>query len=184
MSPIPDFNHNNVLPPHLGNPVHRDDLSPYQCSIIELCNKYSTSAERITILRGLINFRQRMTGLGIIHGFQWLDGSFLENIEVLEGRPPRDLDIVTFFGDLSQDDLDNIRVAFPEFSNKTLSKRNFQLDHYPVDYTFRPDLTVEITRYWIQLFTHSRDSVWKGILRLSLNTDIDDQHAMNYLNSL
>jgi hypothetical protein len=29
-------------------------------------------------------------------GFQWLDGSFAEQIELLEGRPPKDIDVVSF----------------------------------------------------------------------------------------
>jgi len=182
--PIPDFDHNNVIPPHLGNPIDRTHLSPYTCSILELCHKFSTSAVRIQILKNFILFRQRMTALGIVYGFQWLDGSFLENIEVSEARPPKDLDVVTFFGGLSIADQTNIRATFPEFSNPGLAKNNFQLDHYPVDYSYHPDVTIENTRYWIQLFTHNRVGVWKGILKLSLNTPIDDQHAFDYLNSI
>ncbi len=182
--PIPNFDHNNVLPPHLGNPTDRTHLSPYPCSILELCHRFSTSNNRVQILKNYILFRQRMNALGIIYGFQWLDGSFLENIEVSEGRPPRDLDVVTFFGGLSIADQTNIRANFPEFANPSLAKNNFSLDHYPVDYSYNPDVTVEQTRYWLQLFTHNRVGVWKGILRLSLNTPIDDQHALDYLNSI
>jgi hypothetical protein len=181
--PIPDFDHNNVLPPHLGNPTDKSHVSPYSCSIVELCDKFSTSVERIQILKNLILFRQKMTSLGIIYGFQWLDGSFLENIEVIDGRPPKDLDVVTFFGGLGPAELTTIRSEFPEFANSTLSKSNFQIDHYPVDYSISPDITVEITRYWIQLFTHNRIGLWKGILRLSLNTPIDDKHALEFLTS-
>lgn len=182
--PIPNFDHNHVLPPHLGNPTDRSHLSPYPCSILELCHRFSTSNNRVQILKSFILFRQRMNTLGIIYGFQWLDGSFLENIEISEGRPPRDLDVVTFFGGLSISEQTNIRASFPEFAHPGLAKRNFFLDHYPVDYSFNPDVTVEQTRYWLQLFTHNRVGVWKGILRLSLNTPIDDQHALDYLNSM
>ena len=35
--------------------------------------------------------------IGIGSGFQWLDGSFLENVEMTEKRDPGDLDLVTFF---------------------------------------------------------------------------------------
>lgn len=182
--PIPNFDHNNVLPPHLGNPAHPGDLSPYPCSILELCHKFSTSPERIIILKGLIDFRQRMPGYGIIYGFQWLDGSFLENIEASENRSPRDLDLVTFYSGLSPINIASISATFPEFVSRALSKATYKLDHFGVDMSFRPDVTVENTRYWIQLFTHNRNSVWKGILRLSLNTPIDDQHAIDYLNTL
>jgi hypothetical protein len=182
--PIPVFDHNNVIPPHLGDPTDRSHLSPYECTILELCNRFSTSPQRIAILQGLIAFRQRMTQNGVVYGFQWLDGSFMENIEITEGRPPNDLDLVTFFGGLTTAQQSALRISFPEFANPTLAKNNYSLDHYPVDFSFRPDVTVEMTRYWIQLFTHNRKGVWKGILKLQLNTPIDDQHALDYLNSL
>ncbi|MCF5221032.1 hypothetical protein GIW34_22655, partial [Pseudomonas syringae] len=34
--------------------------------------------------------------MGIVSGIQWLNGSFMENVEMLEGRPPNDMDVVTF----------------------------------------------------------------------------------------
>lgn len=182
--PIPDFNHNHVLPPHLGNPTEYSHLSPYSCTIMELCLKFSTSANRIEILKKFIQFRQRLHSMDILYGFQWLDGSFLENIELSEGRPPRDLDLVTFFGGVSKSDLSIIQASFPEFSDPILSKANYFLDHYAVDYSFKPDATVELTRYWIQLFSHNRLGVWKGILKLPLNTPIEDKAALDYLNSI
>ncbi len=125
-----------------------------------------------------------MNQLGIIYGFQWIDGSFLENVEVSENRSPNDIDVVTFFGKLDMSQQASIRQSFPEFVNPALSKQSFNVDHYPIDYSFKPDVTVEATRYWLQLFSHNRNKVWKGILRISLNTPIDDKHAMDYLNQL
>lgn len=182
--PIPDFDHNNVIPPHLGNPTEPSHLSPYECSILDLCHKFAFSKDRIEILKGLVKFRQRINENGIIYGFQWLDGSFLENIEKSENRPPNDLDIITFFGGLTSENQSLIIASFPEFADSILSKNSFKLDHYPVDYSYHPYFTVERTRYWIQLFTHKRNGIWKGILRLSLNTPIEDQYAIDYLNSL
>ncbi|MDY0781274.1 DUF6932 family protein [Tenacibaculum sp. IB213877] len=182
--PIPNFDHNNVLPPHLGNPTQRTHLSPYTCTILELCHKFSTSKERIEILKGLIDFRKKMTKNGIIHGFQWIDGSFIEDIEKIENRPPKDIDAVTFYGGIPQNVQINLNANFPEFISPTLSKNKYKVDHYAVDYTYNPNVTVEMTRYWLQLFTHNRNSIWKGILKLEINTPIDDEHAKNYLNSL
>lgn len=182
--PIPDFDHNNVLPPHLNNPTSSVDLSPYPCTIEELCHKFSTSKERVQILKNLIAFRERMTQFGVVNGFQWLDGSFLENIEVSQRRAPRDLDIVTFYGGLSQQHQSNIMTNFPEFACSTLSKSNFLLDHYAVDYSYDPNVTVEYTRYWVQLFSHNRMGIWKGMLQLFINTPADDQRALAYLNSI
>jgi hypothetical protein len=168
----------------MGNPVDRSQLSPYPCTIIELSHKFSFTPHRINILRSFVLFRQRMSTMGIIFGFQWLNGSFLEDIETAEGRAPHDLDLVTFCGGLSPAEQVNIVANFPEFINPSLSKTNYSLDHYPIDIGFSPEVTVEQTRYWLQLFTHNRNSVWKGILRLPLNTTLDDQHALDYLNSI
>lgn len=123
-----------------------------------------------------------MTSAGITMGFQWLNGSFTENVEISEGRDPRDLDIVTFY--IGQHNVQGpvIATMLPEFSNPILSKASYLLDHYPVDYGFRPDVTVELTRYWIQLFTHNRNGIWKGILRIELNTPNEDQQARDLLN--
>jgi len=125
-----------------------------------------------------------MTASGIITGFQWLNGSFMEDVETSKRRPPNDLDLITFFGGLSEDEIDNILATFPEFGSPALSKINFHLDHYAIDYTIDPILTIEQTRYWQQLFSHNRNRVWKGILQLPLNTEIDDRQSLVYLNSL
>lgn len=183
--PIPDFDHNNVLPPHLGNPTVVGDLSPYCATTLELVQKYSTSNARIKILRNFISFRERMAAHNIINGFQWLDGSFLQNIEQSDGRPPNDLDLVTFYKGLSLSDQKEILEGFQEFIYSDLSKSNYMLDHYGVDYAFDPDVTVEQTRYWLQLFSHRRvDMVWKGMVRIELNTPDIDTEALEYLNSI
>jgi hypothetical protein len=179
--PIPAFDHNNVLPPHVGDPTNRSDLSPYECNVIELCKHYGTSPQRIAILKGFLAFRLELNRFGIVNGFQWIDGSFTENIEASERRQPNDIDVVTFYGGI---DANAVVVSFPEFADPTLSKSRYAVDHYPVDYMFRPDVTVEQTRYWLQLFTHNRSGVWKGILKLALNTPHEDQDALNYLNAL
>ena len=78
----------------------------------------------------------------------------------------------------------HIKTNFLEFTNATVAKGSYKLDHYPVDYSYSPDVTVEMTRYWIQLFTHNRLGVWKGILRLELNTTDIDKLALEHLNGV
>jgi hypothetical protein len=121
---------------------------------------------------------------GVPIGFQWIDGSFVENIEKLEGRPPGDMDVVTFFGGLDFAQQGILDTSFPEFFNPVLAKTRYSLDHYAVDCTYNPLDTVEHTRYWIQLFTHNRRGVWKGILNVPINTVVEDNDALNYLNGL
>jgi hypothetical protein len=59
--------------------------------------RFATSPERIRILHGLIEYRIALSNTIILGGFQWLDGSFMENKELIEGKAPNDVDVVTFF---------------------------------------------------------------------------------------
>jgi len=181
---IPNFDHNKVLPPHIGDPRRMQDLSPYPCSTLDLCQKFATSIERIRILEGFLSFRQQMFAFNISNGFQWLDGSFMEDVEHLENRAPNDIDIVTFYMGMPRFQYSVIQAKFPEFISRDLSKSKYLVDHFGVDCSYRPDFIVEATRYWIQLFTHNRHRVWKGMLRLELNTPDDDQAALNYLKAV
>ena len=175
--PIPPFDHNLVLPPHLGDPTLPSDLSPYPCTTLELCQRFGTSPERRKILGLFLDFRKRLADEGLTDGFQWLDGSFLEDIEAQEGRPPRDLDVVTVYWGYDFPFQRQLWANLPEFVDSTLSKTNFALDHYPLDASYNPETTVEWTSYWISLFSHNRLAVWKGMLRVKLNTTADDSAA-------
>lgn len=180
---IPDFDHNLVIPPHLGNPTVFNDLSPYRCSSIELCEKFATSPKRIEILNGFLSFRKELFNHGLLNGFQWLDGSFLEDIETREHRSPNDLDIVTIYFGYDRHFQDSLFTAFPEFANSQLSKQNYYIDHYPFDAGYSAKITVDYSRYWVQLFSHNRDAVWKGMLQIALNTPNEDLQALQYLNT-
>lgn len=181
--PIPEFDANSVLPPHLGDPRDASQLSPYPCTTVELCQRFGTTPQRRAILRGLLAFRQRIGQLDVVDGFQWLDGSFLEDVEMLENRPPNDMDVVTFYRKSGPEFEQNVMDHFPEFRDRHLSKANYRLDHFPVDVTADPFLTVEFARYWIGLFSHRRSRVWKGMLSIGLNTMDEDNRALAILES-
>jgi hypothetical protein len=96
--PIPDFDHNGVLPPHVGNhAANRDCMSPYPCTSQELCTKLGNSGARLQILLGFFELRTALRQLGITSGFQWLDGSFTEDAERTRGRAPGDIDVLTYY---------------------------------------------------------------------------------------
>ena len=75
----------------------------------------------------------------------------------------------------------NIATQFPEFGNPQLAKQNFSIDHYPFDANHSPENTVELTRYWMQLFTHNRMAIWKGMLKIDLGTPAEDSTARSEL---
>ncbi len=180
--PVPDFDHNGVIPPHLGNPVVLADLSPYPSTCVELCEALGTTPERRAILQGLLNLRGFLRHVGFVQGFQWLDGSFVEDVEHAENRPPGDIDVVTF-------------VAYPMdaafllpgapggvLADRAGVKQQFRVDHFVVNLIWDGPTIVEFTRYWAGLFSHSKATgVWKGMLRLELDTAADDAAAVQIL---
>ena len=176
-NPIPVFDHNLVLPPHLGDPVNHGQLSPYPCTTLDLCQRLGTTPERRAILVKFLDFRDRMRGEGLTNGFQWLDGSFLEDVETRENRPPKDLDVVTVYWGYDRAFQTNLVARFREFASPRLSKAAYGLDHYNFDASHNPPVTLEQTRYWILLFSHNRQGVWKGMLRIEINTAAEDAAA-------
>lgn len=186
--PIPPFDHNAVLPPHLGDPRQPDELTPFPATSEEVCQRFATSPERRAILSGWLDFRRQLTALGVTHGFQWLDGSFLEDVEATRSRPPKDLDVVTFYAapaGLSPLDLFAVLdLHLPEFFDPAAAKARFCLDHFGVHLGLGGAALVEHTRYWTGLFSHRRDDVWKGMLRIELHTPGTDTAAAGILAAL
>jgi hypothetical protein len=182
--PIPDFDHNDVLPPHVGNhAANRADMSPYPCNSIELCAKLASTEERRQILSGFFELRDALRQLGMTAGFQWLDGSFTENAEKTRGRAPNDIDVVTFYPPFL---LAPNTTLLPVLNDRDSTKARFRVDHILVPLASSPNRVadawrlVDDVRYWFGLFSHRRsDDVWKGMLQLPLDTAAEDVQAAN-----
>lgn len=178
--PIPAFDQIlNVLPPHLGDPRDASQLSPYPCTIAELCGRFATSAKRHEILRGLLSLRQALFDLGI-SGFQWVGGSFLEDIEAQNNRDPRDIDVVTFVGkpERSNDLALQITTRNPMLLDRVQTKTHYLVDHFLIPLGMLPHQLVDQSRYWYGLFSHRRDGAWKGMLAIQLIDRGDDAAAL------
>lgn len=172
--PIPPFDSNLVLPPHLGNPAVLSQVSPYQTTIGEVCQRFATSPERIAILQGLLALRKILVAGGMSQGFQLLNGSFSQDIEAFEGRPPNDIDVVTFYWNFTTQQASQLTASNSALYN---TKQHFKVDHFVVDADFSQLNTIEMSQYWYGLFSHRRDQVWKGMLRIELDTPADDDQA-------
>jgi hypothetical protein len=184
---LPAFTISGLLPPYVGSdPTVPHLTSPYPTTMDVLTQHFATSPKRVEILRGFLGFRQALSNLGISDGFQWLNGSFSEHIEMREQRDPRDLDLVTFFRRPPgvRDD-----AAFADFftANKdlftaTYTKQQFCCDAYFVDLDLDPVSVVSQTRYWHGLFSHRRASgEWKGMIELPLAISQADLDAAEFL---
>jgi len=175
---IVPFNRGGVLPPFLGTePGDLAAQSPYQATMLEVVERFGYTTPRCDILDGLLRFRAHLRGLGIGEGFQWIDGSFVEDAETTKGRAPGDVDIVT----VARRPLDAADdVNWDAFVDAHLSdifdpgwtKATFRCDAYPIDLDGDAEAVAELSAYWFGLFSHQRVTLrWKGIVTVRLEDD-------------
>lgn len=178
------MNMSHTLPPFIGSdPRKKAHMSPYETNLLELIGRFAYSPQRIKILRGLLSYRSALHAIGIRNGWQWLNGSFTEDVESLRDRPPADIDLVTFLqipGDAQakqQVMQDNLNLF-----DATRARLRYGCDGYFVDIDDPVDLVIDNTRYWFGLFTHQRETLlWKGILKVAMADD-NDGAALTLLN--
>lgn len=183
--PIPAFTIDGVLPPYVGprGPAGAaEDMSPYVSSALEVVTTLGTSGERRDILRGWLRHRSDLRAIGFERGFQWLDGSFVED------KPPRDLDIVSFLyrpeGIQTAQQLLMVLRANGNLFVRNLVKAEYKLDFFPVDLDGSPEALVSSARYFLGLFSHRRgDDLWKGMLQVRFEDTADDAAALAKLGS-
>lgn len=171
---IPNWNAQGVLPPN--NPLDpiSAERSPYIVSLTDLVLHFGITPKRRTILVGLLNFRAALHAAGLGNGFQWVDGSFLEDIETIESRAPADMDVVTFFHLPQGQTQQSFASAHPEIFNHADTKNRFHVDAYfvPLDDN-PPAYLVERSAYWYSLWSHRRNGQWKGYLQIGLSPTDD-----------
>ena len=179
--PLPPFDPNGVLPPTTGNPAVAGNMSPYRCASLEFGQRFGTTLRRRSILLGWLGLRSVLRQAGFQSAFQWIDGSFVEDIETTERRPPNDVDAVTFYWPPDPGFNNRVVTGHPELQSPAQLKTQFMTDHYLVDLSFHPVQVVDVTAYWYGLFSHRRDRVWKGLLRIELGSQIDDDALTSWL---
>ncbi|MGK0162473.1 DUF6932 family protein, partial [Pseudomonas mosselii] len=141
---------------------------------------------RCLILEGYLEHRTELHSMGMDEGFQWLDGSFTENIELIERRAPNDIDVVTFTpaDDIFYEGLshEQSRLLGLTRDDKAYVKGRYKVDFYVQSLSDAPELLVEMTSYWYSMWAHRRSKQWKGFLRIDLNP-WQDQAAVDALNA-
>ena len=175
---IPAFSAANVIPPFVGDPAALGPRSPYTVGVRDVVERFATSPKRCEILRGWLSHRSAVHSLGLVDGFQWLDGSFCER---LPHREPNDVDLVTFFVRPPGADLRSLIAANRAIFVSRLTKKRYLCDAYFVELHDGGFAEPGVVTYWYSLFSHRRDDLtWKGILQVSL-APINDADAINAL---
>lgn len=139
-----------------------------------LFDRFAISPERMAILDGLLRFRADLHAAGVTSGFQWLDGSFLEQVEALEGRAPRDMDVVTFLDLPRGQDQQSLAVNHSNLFDQKHVKSTYAMDAYFVVLGQPTDQwQVKNIAYWYSLWSHRRDGLWKGFVQVDLDPSQD-----------
>jgi hypothetical protein len=170
MSPvaIPAWTADGVLPPINASQPVSPERSPYVVSLTDYVLRFSDTAERRTVLDGFLRYRSALHAAGVLQGFQWLDGSFLEHVELIEGRAPNDVDVVTFYrlpAGLSQAQLAAKAGALFEHDSV---KMEFRVDGYLVHLGMDAERLTHQSAYWYSVWSHRRNQLWKGFVQLDL----------------
>ena len=164
------------------------DRSPYTVSLTDVVLRFGLSAERRIVLDGFLRYRAALHAAGLVQGFQWLDGSFLEHVELLESRPPNDIDAVTFYKlPVGKTQLD-LQVQAPDIfpisrDSKQTMKANYHVDAYAVHLGMASERLVEHGTYWYSMWSHRRNQIWKGYVQVDL-APIEDVAAQAALTNL
>ncbi len=182
---IPDWNERGLLPPiRQGGLATSFDRSPYRTDIVSFVEHFAGSQDRIIILEGFLKYRGLLRENGIVSGIQWINGSFVENVEMSRKRSPHDIDVVTFF-DIPEGEsqLSLLRKA-PCLCEHDFIKQQYHVDGYLQSFgsTAQQKIRAGIT-YWYSMWSHTRNKEWKGFIEISLDTD-QDAEAMEMLENM
>ena len=181
---IPNWSPRGVLPPVPSGTAAPQNRSPYSVSLIDFVLRFSDTKPRREIVSGFLEFRGALQTLGLVKSFQWIDGSFVEDIETVEGRAPVDIDIVTFFHLPGDKDQATLHQHSPRLFHPAATIEDFRVDAYFVQLnTAAPESLVARSAYWYSLWSHRRDGQWKGYLQIDLSP-ADEEVAKAQLNDM
>ncbi|BGD48089.1 TPA: DUF6932 family protein [Pseudomonas aeruginosa] len=177
---IPLWNHQGIIPPIDESNPTSPVRAPYQTDMVQIVERYATTFERCDVLEGFLSHRAQIHRMGIASGFQWLDGSFMENVELLEGRHPNDMDVV-MFADIPK----AVEQALQPQDIQMLVdnpwiKENYKVDFYLLPLSESPETLIEMAAYWYSMWSHRRSMQWKGFLSVRLESGLD-QNALDLL---
>lgn len=175
---IPEWTSDGLLPPiRPSEGPTSSDRSPYRCSLESFIKRFATTTERCEILQGFLAYRSFLREIEITEGFQWVNGSFSEDKERLQGCAPNDVDIVTFFKQplgLTQSSLTPEQRGW--LSDPDKAKEKFSVHAYIAPLGQALDNTgVREISYYYSLWSHTREDQWKGFLEIPLKAGADDQ---------
>lgn len=180
---IPAWTADGVLPPINASQPVSPERSPYVVSLTDYVLRFGTSPERRMVLDGFLRYRASLHEAGLRQGFQWLDGSFLEHVELLEGRAPNDIDVVSFYRLPASTSQADVAARLGPATNHASVKATYLVDGYLVHLGMAPERLTHQSAYWYSVWSHRRNHQWKGFVQIDL-APMEDVAAIATLASL
>lgn len=140
-------------------------------------------------MKGFIDYRKALSREGIERGFQWINGSFVEDIERSQSRPPSDIDVVTFFhippGDTQMSLVDKSPTLFnmDEDFYREDRKRRYGVHAFMVCLDGSPTTLVQSSRLWYRTWSMNANLDLKGYIHVPLDP-LDDMTGSDVLRSM
>jgi hypothetical protein len=175
---IPPFNQQQLLPLFVGALTLMAGHSPFITTKGAVVDRFATSPVRCAILGGLLDYRAALRAAGMVEGYPWLAGSFVEG----QVTAPNDVDVVTFhLLDPAADD--RFAVNHPMLVEAPQTRSRHKVDAQFVSLrASRPWTPVRDSTFWFGLFSHQRTTQrWKGLLQVQLDTPSEDEAARTLL---
>jgi|GEM_PF-1353342 len=168
-----EFRADGTLPPYVGGSP--DEItshlgSPFVLSTEDACALLGTSERRQELLRGLLNYRAALRGLGVRRGFTLIGGSMTEN----RGAEPGDVDVAVIVE--VPEELRALlvhgrkRERFEQLRDARVTKAEFGVDAYL--YAVE-DILEELPTLlrMFNLYSHSKLQSWKGVVAVDMRSD-------------
>lgn len=182
---LPPFRPDGTLPPYRGTreELRRDPsaVSPYGLSASEVVRQLGFSPARCDLLRSWLAFRERLLGLGVTGGVQWLGGSFVEH----GAAEPRDIDCITL-ASLPREWIDRDRLTssapaeLVELCTPGVARQRYRVDAHLL--ALGGPGTLRGISVWYAAFGHSKLDRWKGFVTVPLPSD--DREALARLDRI
>ena len=174
MPPVTSWNSEGFIPSIGSGASTSPNRSPFVVSLSELVEDFGHTPTRQRLLAGFLNYRVRLHQAGLDRGFQWINGSFLEDVETNEQRDPNDIDVVTFFHLPDGYTEATFHDAHKSIFDQSALKSKYEVDAHYVCFNTEYDYLIANSTYWYSLWSHTRDGRWKGYLRIDLADDEDE----------
>ena len=164
------------IPYELDNP-DLSNQSPYRISLLRLVRDFGYTPARRALLANFLEYRTTLHQAGIMRGFQWVNGSFVENIEQTEIREPNDIDVVTFFqlpdGFTERTFITaNVTILDPDFI-----KSKYRVDAQHIVLDPENDYSTYSYSFWHNFWSYDRYGRRKGYLEIDLSANEEDAAA-------